>query len=324
MLNERENFLRALSGEIPEYVPQYSILWGARPSIFMGSRVMGVGKDIFGVEWVSEGSAIKAALPKPGSFLLDDIRKWRDVIHFPDFSGVDWESMARKDLANYDPNLPRSGGTAVQGFFQAIMDFMGFTEGLIACVEEPEEVKALVNYLCDCYLSLADPFLQYYKPDFIMYADDIAAERNPFVSLDTFHDIFEPVWRRYITYFKDRGYLAVHHNCGHFEQFVDDIVDMGYNAWDPAQIASNDLVGIKKKYGGKLMLMGCLDPLPLLPQHNPTEAQCRAAMKETMDTFAPGGGFAFLPDLLDAHPFTPEVIAWVKDEYEKQKFNYYK
>ena len=324
MLSEKENFFRALSGQEPEYVPKYTIFWGVGgPSILRGDRGPTGGKDIFGVEWVSEGSAIQAALPKPGSFILDDVRKWRDVIKFPDFSGVDWEAMSKADLANADPNVPRGGGTAAGGFFQALMSFMGFTEGLCACVEEPEEVKALMEYLCDCFLSLADNYLKYYKPEFIMFGDDIASERTPFVSLETFHDIFEPVWRRYMKFYKDRGYLAVHHNCGHFELFVDDTADMGFNAWDPAQISSNDLVGIKKKYGSKLMLCGCLDPMPLLAP-DITEDQCRAAMKETMDIFAPGGGFAFLPDLLDAHPFKPEVIEWVKDEYEKQKFNYYK
>ena len=91
--------------------------------------------------------------------------------------------------------------------------------------------KALVNYLCDGYLSLADKFIQYYKPDFIHFADDIATERNPFVSLESFRDIFAPVWRRYISYFKDRGFLAALHDCGHFEAFLDDVVDMGFNAW---------------------------------------------------------------------------------------------
>ena len=324
MLSEKENFIRALSGEIPEYVPRYCILWSARTSLYNGGRVGGVGKDVFGVEWSMEGSAIQAALPKPGDFILDDIRRWRDVIKFPDFSNIDWDAMSKADLKDRDPKVPRGGGIAAQGFFQSVMAFMGFTEGLCACVEEPEEVRALVEYLCDGYLSQAENYLKYYQPEYIMFGDDIASERTPFVSLETFHEIFAPVWRRYIKFFKERDYLAVHHNCGHFEMFVDDIVDMGFNAWDPAQISSNDLEGIKKKHGSKLMLCGCLDPMPFMPHENPTKEQCYAGVKETMDTFAPGGGFAFLPDLLDAHPFSREVYDWLYDAYEQNKYNYYK
>jgi len=322
MLNERENFLKALRGEVPEYIPRYNIFWRAMPAVLMGDRVNGVGRDIFGVEWTSEGSAIDAALPKPGDFILDDIRRWRDVIKYPDFSGVDWEAMAKKDLEGRDPSLPRGGAAAAQGFFQSVMAFMGFTEGLIACHEEPEEVKALINYLCDNYLKYADVILKYYEPDYIFFGDDIAAERSPFVSLETFQDIFAPVWRRYIRYFIDRGYLTVHHNCGHFELFIDDLVDMGYHAWEPAQ-SSNDLVGIKKKYGNKLMICSGIDSRPFLSHLEATEEQCRAAVKKRFDEMAPGGGFAFAGGALGEDPVAKERSAWIMDEYEKLKATYY-
>ncbi|MCL1848930.1 MAG: veratrol--corrinoid protein metyltransferase [Clostridiales bacterium] len=324
MLSEKENFMRALSGEVPEYVPRYNIFWGVRPSILAGTRVNGVGKDIYGVEWTSEGSAVEAALPRNDYFILDDIRKWRDVIKFPDFSDVDWDAMSKKDLETRDPELPRGGGTAAGGFFQSVMAFMGFTEGLIACQEEPDEVKALVEYLCDNYLKLADNFLHYYKPDYVSFGDDIAHERNPFVSLETFQYIFAPAWRRYIKHFKDQGYLAVHHNCGHFELFLDDVVDMGFNAWDPAQL-SNDIVAIKKKYGVKFMICGGFESRPFLPHIDISEAEIRAMVKNTLDTMAPGGGYAFQGGgAMTGNPISVQRSEWVADEFEKLRYTYYK
>ena len=322
MLSEKENFMRALSGEVPEYVPRYNIFWGVRPSIFMGERVNGVGKDIYGVEWTNEGSAFEASLPRNDVFLLDDIRRWRDVIKFPDFSHVDWETMSKNDLKDANPELPRGGGIAAGGFFQGLMAFMGFTEGLCACFEEPEEVKALMNYLCDSYLSLADNFLKYYQPDYISFGDDIAHERNPFVSLEVFHDIFEPVWRRYLKFFKDRGYLAVHHNCGHFEDFLDDVVDMGFNAWDPAQ-KSNDLKAIKKKFGNKLMICGGFEGRPFLPHIDVSEEQVRGAVKSLLDDLAPGGGYGFFGGVMEDHPVAKQRTEWIEDEFVKLRTTYY-
>ena len=322
MLSMKENFMRALGGDVPEYVPNYNIFWGVRPSILSGERVRGVGKDIYGVEYTNEGSAFEAALPKPGAFILDDIRRWRDVIKFPDFSGVDWEAMAKKDLGNRDPEMPKGGGTAAGGFFQSVMNFMGFNEGLVACFEEPEEVKALINYLCDNYLSLADNYLKYYQPDYASFGDDIAHERNPFVSLEMFHDIFEPVWRRYISFYKDRGYLAVHHNCGHFEAFLDDVVDMGFNGWDPAQV-SNDLVAIKQKFGNKLVICGGFDAAPFLPHMEATEEDCRAAVRKLLNELAPGGGYAWFGGVLADDPLSVQRTAWMNDEFEQLKNTYY-
>ena len=325
MLGLKENFMRALGGEVPEYVPTYDMLWRVRPSALNGERKFesgGVGKDIFGVEWTNEGSAFEAALPKPGDFILRDIRKWRDVIKFPDFSYVNWESMAKADLANHDPELPVSGSLHPIGFFIGVTAFMGFEDGLIACFEEPEEVKALINYMCDCFLSVADKYLQYYKPDFMHFGDDIAHERNPFVSLEMFRDIFAPVWRRYIKFFKDRGYLAVHHNCGHFEEFLDDVVDMGFNCWEPAQ-TSNDLISIKKKYGNKLLIAGGFDSRKFTPSYDVTEDECRSAVKKLLDELAPGGGYAFSGGHVGDDPISKRRTEWIMDEYEKLKATYY-
>ena len=137
MLTARENFMRLLRCETPEYIPEFNLMWGTffRPSCYSATRNPdNTGKDYFGVEWVTEGSAIQGALPKPGDFILDDIRKWRDVIKRPQIlDEVDWESMSKKDLDARDPSLPKIGGGGISmGYFQALVSFMGFNEGLIA------------------------------------------------------------------------------------------------------------------------------------------------------------------------------------------------
>ena len=323
MLGVKENFMRTLRGDVPEYVPNYNLGWGTRMSLYRGERNQtGGGTDIYGVEWTSEGSAVPSALPKPGVFIMDDIRKWRDIIKLPDFSNVDWVTMSKSDLENRNPELPKGGGTASGGFFQAVMNFMGFNEGLAACFEEPEEVKALVNYLCDGFVSVADNFIKYYEPDYATFGDDIAHELNPFISTEMFHDIFEPVWRRYIKTYKDKGYLAVHHNCGRIEDFLDDVVDMGFNGWDPAQV-SNDLVGIKRKFGNKLVICGGFNSRPFLAFNEATEEDIRGAVKKLMDDLAPGGGFAYFGTVGGDDPISKQRNEWVQDEYNKLKATYY-
>ena len=324
MLTEKENFLRALGGEVPEYIPRYNSMLSPRPAIFAGDRVKGVGRDIFGVEWSMEGSAVEAAMPKMDKFILEDIRDWRDVIKFPDFSGVDWESMAKNDKKDFDPANAMGGGTSVQGFFQSLMAFMGFTNGLIAIYEEPEEVKALNEYLCDCYLSYADAYLKAYQPDYINFGDDIAHERAPFISLEAFQDIYAPVWRRYISFFKERGYLAMHHNCGKFDLFVDDVVDMGFNGWEPAQ-PSNDLAGIKEKYGNQFLITGSFETRPFIPLLDVTEEQCRQAIRDVVNKLAVGGGYCFITiGYLDKTPIFVKRMEWINDEFEKLRMTFYK
>jgi len=327
-LTEKENYLRLMAGEIPEYVPTYWLVdWSISPSGFRPQTAPdGSFTNHFGVPYVTEAMANNGALPKPGVFILDDIRKWRDVIKRPAIlDQINWEEMAKKDLANWDPDKPRFGSGAIcNGYFQALVAFMGFTNGLMACIEEPEEVKALLDFLLQMKLETGKKYLQYYKPDAVQFGDDIAHERSTFVSTEVFLDIFEPVWRATIAPFKEAGLPAQHHNCGKFEAFLPYIIDMGFNAWEPAQ-TSNDLLGIKKKYGRTLAFCTGVHSASVLSWPEITEERIREEVRRVMDLYAPGGGYAFLGNLMGppGDEATAQRNKWIRDEYEKNKFKYY-
>jgi len=328
-LSEKENYLRTITGGTPEYVPYYRMMEWMCGCSALRSQIQEDGSytSHYGVEFVAEITANNAALPKPGSFILEDIRKWRDVIKRPAIiDEIDWPAVSKKDLDARDPNLVKSGGGGISfGYFQALVSFMGFTNGLIACLEEPEEVKALLNFLLEINLEIGKKYLYYYKPDVYSGADDIAHERAPFVSEAVFLDIFEPMWRANIAPFKEAGLPAQHHNCGKFEAFVPYIVDMGFNSWDPAQF-SNDLLAIKAQYGRKLTICTGIQGNGFCSYPQTTEEEIRAEVRRVMDLYAPGGAFCFQGNILGpkGDEETARRNAWIQDEYEKNKFNYYK
>ena len=327
-LTEKENYIRLMKGEIPEYVPTYwAGVWSREPSAFRPPvNPDGTYTNYFGVEYESVPIANNGALPKPGVFILEDIRKWRDIIKRPAIlDQIDWPSLAKKDLENWDPTKPRLGsGCICHGYFQTLVAFMGFTNALIACIEEPEEVKDLMHFLLEMNLETGKKYLEYYKPDVASFGDDIAHERSTFVSLDVFLDIFEPMWRATIKPFKEAGLPAQHHNCGKFTAFVPYIVDMGFNAWEPVQTV-NDILGIKKEYGRKLALGTGVHSASVLSWPEITEERIRAEVRRVMDLYAPGGGYEFLGNLMGqpGDPVVGERNAWIRDEYEKNKYKYY-
>ena len=328
-LSEKENYLRVMNGEIPEYVPRS--LWMAcnvRPSVLAPVPDPGVKefRDVFfGIPMIMEPNS--GAIPKPNDFILDDIRNWRDVIKRPKIMDeVNWEQMSKRDLDGRDPELLKIGaGSVGNGYFMMLTYFMGFTNGLVACMEEPDEVKALLNFLLELNLELGKEYLYWYKPDVYVMGDDIAHERAPFVSEEVFLDIFEPMWRANVALYKEAGLPAEHHNCGAFQPFVKHIVNMGFNAWNPAQPKFNDLPAIKREYGRKLVICGGFENNGMVTWAQTTEEEIRAEVRRTMDELAPGGGYAFGGAVL-GNPENPMVIernAWINDEYEKNKFKYY-
>ncbi len=304
-LTEKENYELLLSGQQPERVPVST--FGPRPdgsppavvTIFpdllaSAMKAPGIAKDIFGVTYVPVEEANGAKLPEPNNYLLKDITEWRDVIKVPDLSGFDWEAMAKKDLeaahANRETSLINLGSHF--GYFQYLMAFMGYNEGLLAIYEEPEEVQALMEYLCDFFCGVIESCIDYYKPDIIDMCDDIASWKSPFISPDTYREIFKPVTARQAKIATDRGLPISMHCCGHCEQFIDDWREMGIKLWNPAQTC-NDLTAIKEKYGNSFIICGGWDGRDELLREDATEEEIKESVYRTIDKLAPGGGYVF-------------------------------
>lgn len=296
-LTEKENFLRLMRGEMPEYIPKFEMGgWMMNCSVKFGNgytREDGVRIDEFGVEYTPVPTAPgQAAMPTPGKILLEDIEDWEKVIHTPEIpEDVDWEEVAKKDLKDFDrvnkPLMMEAGA-----YFQRLMGFMSFTEGLCAMYESPEAVEDLFTYLSEYHLKKEKIFLHYYKPDIWYILDDNATKLNPFISPEMNRRLLIPFQRKQAELALDAGCRILMHDCGRCEDFIDDWLDIGVSGWDPAQI-ENDLLGIKEKYGRKIAIIGGWDYQgpPSWPG-TPDEEMLEEA-RQYVDRLAPNGGFAW-------------------------------
>ncbi|MCR3922698.1 MAG: veratrol--corrinoid protein metyltransferase [Firmicutes bacterium] len=310
MTTQKENYLMLLRGEQPEWVPRFTFGGppGAKipnqmvePPLLSEYRLTGGGKDVWGVEFVATKETGGAMLPKPGQFILKDIKKWRDVIQAPDISGVDWETMAKDhlDAMKIDRNETAITFALHFGYFQNLMAYMGFSEGLCAMHEEPDEVLALFDYICDFYCIVAENIMPYYQPDVFSLADDTAAWLNPFISPAMYSKLVIPFHDRQAQIARDAGIPIGMHNCGKCQCFIDDWLAIGVSLWDPAQTI-NDLDDIKKKYGNKLVIAGGWDARGVLASPYVTDEQIYDSVKDIIYRLAPGGGYAFSGGFLGA------------------------
>lgn len=309
MLSEKDNFLMLLRGECPEWVPVYSILADQAdrknvkkppcliltPPFINKHRAFGIGGvDIWGVTYVATQETGGATLPKPNNFILKDIRNWRDIIKAPDVSGYDWELLTKKhiDESGIDRSQTALSFDVHFGYFQHLMSFMGFTEGLCAFFEEPDEVKELLNYLCDFYCMITEKMIDYYKPEVLSLKDDTASWLAPFVSPEMYNEILVPVYNRHARFARDRGIPVSFHNCGKCESLLDSLVRIGVKLWDPAQTCNN-LPEIKEKYGNNLVIAGGWDGRDRLLEDDVTDEELYESVKKSFDMLAPGGGYIF-------------------------------
>ena len=293
-MTPRENYLRMLRGEIPEFIPSYfePHLAMVEEELLTPNRAPnGPIVTALGVTYVGSPDDNYGAMPKPGEILVDDICKWRDIVKIPDLSGRDWEGYYKSKLKDVDREkqaVSAGGGD----YFLTLVSLLGFENTLFALYEEPEEVKELLEYISGFYLEVMKQQIRYAKPDHYVLMDDDSAYRAPFFSVEMYREFFKPMHKKHCDILNEEGIYIDRHDCGKCEQFIEDWLEMGIVAWNPCQV-SNDLKGIKEKYQGRLALEGCWDSQGEIGRGMCTDQELRDALAQYVDTYAPNGGFSW-------------------------------
>ncbi|MDR2957191.1 MAG: hypothetical protein LBU61_03285 [Coriobacteriales bacterium] len=308
-LTPKENFMRVMGGQVPEWVPEFAypgppLIRYGRPQgaylLFMaelqGTRFAFENpKDIWGVPFTAVPEVGGFQLPTPDQFILTDITKWHEVIKVSErLQNLDWKAVAEAELKNLPVDREQ---TAIflaphcwAGFFMSITNFMGFNEGLSAFIEEPDAVKELFDYLHQFYFGVYQQVIDIVKPDAISLGDDAAAERNPFISPLMYREFLIPLYREYTKLAIDRGIPIEMHLCGRGEDFMHDLIKIGVNAWEPVQLA-NDIEGLQARYGRHLVIGGGWEGRGRLTELDVTDEEIRASVRATMDKYGRNGGY---------------------------------
>jgi hypothetical protein len=261
-LSPRENYLRCLRHEEYEYVPLFHLgpasdvgVAGFLPSD-CGDPSTGF-VDGFGVQWVASDSAAGALIPEPGNFILKDVTRWKKDIAIPDVEDYDWEKITGDGTGMFpvDRDKAAFGIFATCGPWERLAALMGFEGAMIAMMEEPESTFELLSAITDYKIALAKKTKKYFDADTFTNFDDIATERNLFMSPETYRQLIKPQHIRLNKAIKDLGMIPIQHTCGYAELCVDDYVETGAAAWNSAQ-PTNDIAAILDKYKGKFCIEG--------------------------------------------------------------------
>ena len=339
-LNQKQNLLRMIDGQMPEYVPINSMMDRSKPPLFAGGMMFNPGilgdfrgpnggYDPWGVHYTVESSAgVVASIPEPGNFILEDVTKWEEVIKVPEhFKDWDWERASKAELAQipYDPEQSIFVAKGWDDFFQQFIGMMGFTEGLCALYDEPEAVHALLDFMCDTVIDITKNVLYYYKPEAYYLLDDSASKLTPFVGREMFEEFFVPRYKRTLDLVRDAGIPVLYHNCGRCEDLLPPMVRLGVKIWDPAQV-ENDLTEVKNRFGRQLIINGGFEFKPR-DIEAVTEEEAREVVRDHFERLAPNGGWIFggMVQSLDfMNPKVQQINAWIKDEAEKLSVEFYK
>jgi Uroporphyrinogen decarboxylase (URO-D) len=128
-----------------------------------------------------------------------------------------------------------------------------------------------------------------------MCGTDFGTQNGPFISPDTFRDLYKPCYRKMNDWVHaNTGWKTFKHTCGGILPLVDELIEAGFDILNPVQCSAADMEAseLKQKFGSRVTFWGGgVDTQKTLPFGTPEEV--RAEVKERINTFSPGGGFVF-------------------------------
>lgn len=299
-ITPRENYIRALTCNNPEWVPfaqEDTMFVGMVPNTVI-EMPLGNGQDQFGVTYVGTPDG---TLPDNRiGFLLDDITKWKEVVKIPNLDDYPWELWAEKEAEMAPPGSEDKARYALinNGIFDRLIALMGFEEGLMALLEEPECCEEFFSAIADHKVKYIEKLHTYFKPDIIQYVDDLAHANGLFMNPETYRKLIKPHHQRVIDAIHSRpGVVAVQHTCGKCQDLIGDYVDLGVEAWFSVQEV-NDIKAIKERFAGRLAIEYSLDGEGVINNPDVSEEVLHSEIHRAIKEYGFDGGLTFFPVVL--------------------------
>ena len=222
---------------------------------------------------------------------------------------VDGSVKTAADLDNLEPPISigkqfdymerfikASEGTGVgivanfTSFFDSAMLAVGVNDSFLLFYDDLPFLERLMDILLEHQENVMGEICARYGDNiaYFMVNDDIGHNNGLMINPDMFMDIFPHRMKRLIAPAKDLGKLVLMHTDGKMDEIMPILYDVGINAVHPIEPESNDIAELKRKWAGKMALVGNI-PTVLLAYGSREEVG--EMVRDYCVRLGPGGGW---------------------------------
>lgn len=184
-MTERENALKVLHHETPDWLPCYTRCTHYLMTDYndIEKPQMQEGYDWYGVHWLPVAATANLTHPDiKQTPIFDDISEWKEKLEFPDLEkAVDWDTVGKQMNEQCDQY---SGDRLVavmleHGCFERLTLLMGFENALCAIYDDPEALQEYCQALVDFKIRLIDKMLEVCpRIDMFDWHDDLGSQNS--------------------------------------------------------------------------------------------------------------------------------------------------
>ena len=220
------------------------------------------------------------------------IRTWDDFEKFP----WDKAEAALSDYGNHleflSSNLPDGMKIAtISAIFEPILEWMLGYEGLFLSIyDNPDLVNVLFNKVGNLVYKAYSIAVSFKNVGVIWHGDDIGFKTSTFISPEYLRKWLIPWLKKFSILAHQNNKFFWYHVCGYKTPIMEDLIyDVNVDAIHAFEDACCPVIAYKKKYGGKIGLLGGVDMDKLVRFE---EDKLREYIREILGNCMVGGRYA--------------------------------
>ncbi len=212
---------------------------------------------------------------------------------WPSPDWFDYSHLA-EEVKGKEDRVIRGGGSEPLLFYKAMR---GEEQAFMDMIENPE----LLNYCLDKLFDLAyQDTLRIYEAipgrvDFSYVAEDLGGQSGLLYAPDHIRQFLLPRMNWMMNLVRQSGSVVVTHSDGAIRDIISDLIDIGMQVLNPIQwrCTGMEREGIKRDFGGKVILYGGVDNQHTLPFG--TIEDVANEVRDNLRIMGDGGGYILAP-----------------------------
>ena len=213
----------------------------------------------------------------------DDLTK----VRWPDASALDLPACIQKAKEAHATNLAVYGGIWAS-IFTTARNLMGEENFLLATIENPDLITALITRLTQSYLEMNAAYLTATQGliDVYYFGSDLGTQRSLFLSPAMIRQFIIPALTRIAHQAKQFNLPVMYHTCGSVSPIIPDLINAGIDALDPVQVSAEGMSPPELlPFKNRITFHGGISTQTTLP--NDTPEQIRHTVHQTLKTLGP-------------------------------------